>query len=623
MPGMGHAPQTTNPLIVSAFHSALLHQGLAVLLVLAIVALGCTVAQRLQARRLGAGAAGTAGPGSATAPPPPSAKDPMAALPEPAGRRVVRLAFGSLWLVDGLLQLQSAMPLGLPTNVLQPSAGGSPGWVVRLVSVGVGIWERHPVAAAASVVWIQVGIGLLLLLAPRGGWSRAAGLVSAGWALVVWVFGEAFGGVFASGGSWMFGLPGAVLLYAVAGGLLGLPEFAWWDRRLGRRLLGAAGLFFLGMALLQAWPGRGFWHGRGRVRGSLFSMLSQMAGTRQPHLLASSVSAFEAFDAAHGWAVNLAVVVALAVVGVVLALGRGRLLLAGVGLAVVLCLADWVLVQDTGVFGGNGTDPNSMVPLALLVIGGAVAWSKVPVSAADPAGWRSLTAAEPSEPWWGRLFGGGLARLGFGLAAAGIVLVGAVPMAAASLNRNADPIVTEASDGTPNVVDVRAPGFRLLDQHGRVVSLAELRGKAVALTFLDPVCTSDCPLIAQEFREADTMLGPADRRRVEFVAIVANPLYRSVPVVDAFDRQEGLGHVANWLFLTGSVAALERVWSAYGVEVAIEPAGSMVAHGELAYVIDPDGAERRVLDSAPAPGAAASSSFSVLLASQIHEVLTR
>jgi cytochrome oxidase Cu insertion factor (SCO1/SenC/PrrC family) len=194
-------------------------------------------------------------------------------------------------------------------------------------------------------------------------------------------------------------------------------------------------------------------------------------------------------------------------------------------------------------------------------------------------------------------------------------------MAAASLNHNADPIVSEAVDGTPNVVDLPAPDFHLVDQHGRPVSLASLHGRAVALTFLDPVCTNDCPLIAQEFREADALLSPDARRQVDFVAIVANPLYRSVPVVDAFDRQEGLDKMGNWLFLTGSSEQLKQVWSEYGIEVAVEPAGSMVAHAELAYVIDTRGVERRVLDSAPAAGTASSSSFSALLSTQLREVL--
>ena len=72
----------------------------------------------------------------------------------------------------------------------------------------------------------------------------------------MWVFGEAFGGIFAPGVTWLFGAPGAVLFYCVAGILIALPERAFATPRLGRIILSAGGLFLIGMALLQAWPGR-------------------------------------------------------------------------------------------------------------------------------------------------------------------------------------------------------------------------------------------------------------------------------------------------------------------------------------------------------------------------------
>ena len=84
---------------------------------------------------------------------------------------------------------------------------------------------------------------------------------------------------------------------------------------------------------------------------------------------------------------NLFVVLALAVLGVVLLAARlvhaarpGLLRAAMVFLA-VLCLADWVLVQDIGFFGGLGTDPNSMIPLLLLAIAGYLALAPAPATA--------------------------------------------------------------------------------------------------------------------------------------------------------------------------------------------------------------------------------------------------
>lgn len=216
MPGMGNGLRASNPTIISAFESALLRQALVVALILVLLA----VAWRfLREARL------KSADGSASR----YADD---LDPEPAARRVLRYGFALLWLLDGFLQLQPNMPLGMPSNVITPAASTSPLWVRHLVNVGVTIWNNHPIQATTSAVWIQLGIGALLLAAPRGRWSRFAGVASVAWGLVVWVFGEAFGQIFAPGASWLFGAPGAVLIYVVAGVLIALPERAFSGRLL-------------------------------------------------------------------------------------------------------------------------------------------------------------------------------------------------------------------------------------------------------------------------------------------------------------------------------------------------------------------------------------------------------
>jgi cytochrome oxidase Cu insertion factor (SCO1/SenC/PrrC family) len=42
---------------------------------------------------------------------------------------------------------------------------------------------------------------------------------------------------------------------------------------------------------------------------------------------------------------------------------------------------------------------------------------------------------------------------------------------------------------------VPAPGSLLPAQNGQTVTLASLRGKIVLMTFLNPVCPTDCPII--------------------------------------------------------------------------------------------------------------------------------
>src|SRR5271170_2159091 len=122
MPGMGRTLQTGNTLIVSSFHTALVHQFIAIFVIGALCAVGFNVFRTVQYRRLK-----EHGRASFPSPRP-------EALPEPTARRILRIGFGALWIFDGLLQVQSSMPLGLPSGVIQPAATGSPSWVQHLVN---------------------------------------------------------------------------------------------------------------------------------------------------------------------------------------------------------------------------------------------------------------------------------------------------------------------------------------------------------------------------------------------------------------------------------------------------------------------------------------------------------
>ena len=615
MPGMNSGINISDPTVVAAFKAALLHQGLIALLIFAVLVLAwVTVRAWLPAAaRDGAGAAGAGTPG--------------AAWPEPAWRQLLRIGFGLIWVLDGILQAQPKMAIGLPSQVIEPTAASSPPWVQHLVNWAGTTWSYHPMQAGAAAVWIQAGIGIWMLTAVRGPWSRLAGLVSVAWGLVVWVFGESFGGIFAPGLTWLFGAPGAALIYCAAGALIALPERAWRTRRLGRLILAGTGLFLAAMAVLQAWPGRGFWQGSSRGRaGTLTGMVQSMAATPQPRFLSAWVSGFGSLDAAHGFAVNLVVVAALAVIGAVFLSGQPRLIRPALIAFTVLCLADWVLIEDLGFLGGLGTDPNSMLPMALLAIAGYLALTRAPAAepepasvAASPASWRDrlqVTAAARS------LAGASIGSVA-SAGAVGVIILGAAPMAAAQASPVADTILARAIDGSSNQVNYRAPAFSLTSQHGQAVTLASLRGKVVLLTFLDPVCTSDCPLEAQEFRQAGQLLGAA-WRHVELVAVVANPVDYQLGYTRAFDRQEGLAGVPNWLYLTGTLPRLRQVWRNYGIAAQVEPAGSMIGHSEVAYVIDQAGHVRQEMDFNPGPGTASTrSSFAAELTDAAQQLLGR
>ncbi|HEY1705263.1 MAG TPA: SCO family protein [Trebonia sp.] len=607
MPGMNSGLTPDDPTVVAAFRAALAHQGIIALLILAALSIAWVSLR---------GQAGTGAPGGDGA-------------AEPAARRVLRIGFGLLWVLDGLLQLQPDMTVGVPSEVMQPTATSSPQWVQDLVNWAGTMWSYHPVQAASAVVWIQVGIGLWLLAAPRGSLSRTAGAVSLSWGLTVWAFGESFGGIFAPGLSWLTGAPGAALLYSLAGALLALPPRYWRTPRFGRLAVCGLGLFLIGMAVLQAWPGRGFWQGQD---GTLAAMIQSMAVTPQPSFIASLVSGFGNLVQRAGFAVNLVAVIALAGIGAAFLTGRRAVVKPAAVALVVLCLADWVLVEDLGFFGGVGTDPNSMIPMLLIGIAAYLACVRAPavetvadpapeVESAGPAGKRRLrTVLRPARvrEYVKAATFGTMASL----TAIGVIVIGVVPMASAQTSPAASTILAQSVDGSAVPVDAAAPGFTLTGQDGRQVSLSSLRGKVVLLTFLDPVCVTECPLIAREFWQAGQLLSARQRSQVELVAVNINPDYSQLAYIRAFDQQEDMKAIPDWKFLTGTPARLRKIYSSYGVASEDLPAGAMLGHSDIAFVIDQSGIMRQNLNFDPGPGTEATlSSFASELASAATQTL--
>src|SRR5215472_7868058 len=194
MPGMNSGVNVNNPLVVAAFKSALLHQGIIALLIFGVLGLAwLTVRAWLPAAAQAGDQAGTGGlagqadPAAAAAEPArreparrePARREPARREPawrEPAWRQLLRVGFGLLWIFDGILQAQPKMAIGLPSQVIEPSAASSPHWVQQVVNWAGTTWSYHPLQAGAAAVWIQIGIGIWLLAGPRGGWSRLAGL---------------------------------------------------------------------------------------------------------------------------------------------------------------------------------------------------------------------------------------------------------------------------------------------------------------------------------------------------------------------------------------------------------------------------------------------------------------
>ncbi len=159
----------------------------------------------------------------------------------------------------------------------------------------------------------------------------------------------------------------------------------------------------------------------------------------------------------------------------------------------------------------------------------------------------------------------------------------------------------------------RAHSFSLTDQEGRRVSLANLRGRVVALTFLSSVCREQCPLEGRQLARVQALLG-RDRARVAFVTISVQPETDMPAYAVGFQMEAGLDR--GWEYLTAPRPALAPIWRSFYVGVAPPPEPGRPAtdpvHSLGLYLIDPRGDVRAYFD-APLPSHPVTAAIRALL----------
>ena len=525
---------------------------------------------------------------------------------EPPARRFLRVGFGLLWLVDGLLQAQPAMPAGFVAHTLTPGISSSPSWLADLVQPLAQAWAHHPVTADAVTVSIELGLGLLLLLGGQGLLARSALWASLVFSAVVWVGGEFFGGLLTTGASWLSGAPGAIVVYVLAAALLLIRGERWKNAEAGRLARRAVGVWMLAMAVLQALPWEGSWSGRG-----LSAMFALGALHSQPAAFLTPITGAGQLAQSQPVVVNAAVLVILVTVGAGLLLSSASTSVSSastfVTAGITVCLATWWLAQDFGVLGGLATDPNTALPLAVVLAAGWPGWPSYATGRTEATG--RTAPLKRSLP----------VRASLGTVGVGAVLLVPLLLLGTLLGPpDASAVEADSSGGVTLIPHRLAPEFTLTDQTGGTVAMSRLRGTLTLVTFLDPVCSDDCPIIAHQIAAADRALGSL-AERVKIVAIDTNPIFHRVEDVAAFTMSHGLGDLPNWHFLAGTPTQLEDVLSAYGIVVQV-PAVGMVSHGEGIYFVSPDGTTAAYLGDGANPQL--SGGYSTLIQQEIRRLLS-
>lgn len=503
---------------------------------------------------------------------------------EPRARTYLRWSFGIIWLIDGLLQFQVSMPLGLGTDVVQPMSVGTPSWLHSMMKLGISMWNAHPVSLAAGVAWLQVGIGLAILVS-RGRTGRWIGAISALYAALIWLVGNGAGGIFVRGATILFGWPGATLFYAVVGVWL-FVEPSTFREKFSPFVLRFFSILFLIAAFLQSLPAAGFWHGGSA--NALAQMTSTMTSVAQPQGLAWIVRHVGSIAAQMGGGLNIIVILWLLVCSVGLWFSVSRKWNWPTYATTVGCLILWIVAEDTALFGGLSTDFNTLLPMAVLILCAA------PRLQAAPAHRRRL----PLE------ITNGVGAVVATFATAMIVTSMVVMLWAPSTG--AENTFFLAQNGSVSVANLPAHGFTLTDQYNHPYSLGEHSGRVTLLTFLDPVCWTDCPLLARQLADVRSQLSA--NAKLDIVAVAADPYHHSLEDVRHFIAIHHLSDVKNFYFVTGTNAETSPVWYKYGVGVSMTKADAMSIHADFMFIISPEGKLKWIIPDDPLSNVALTSS---------------
>lgn len=143
-------------------------------------------------------------------------------------------------------------------------------------------------------------------------------------------------------------------------------------------------------------------------------------------------------------------------------------------------------------------------------------------------------------------------------------------------------------DGLPQIGP--APEFSLTTQDGQRLSLQELRGKVVALTFIYASCADTCPLLTAKLAGLQARLGADFGPKVFFLALTVDPERDTPEVLKRYAQAHGVDF-AGWAFLTGTAAEIREVARRYGVYIKKTHRGD-VDHTFLTSLVDQRGTLR-------------------------------
>lgn len=132
------------------------------------------------------------------------------------------------------------------------------------------------------------------------------------------------------------------------------------------------------------------------------------------------------------------------------------------------------------------------------------------------------------------------------------------------------------------------PDFTLTDQYGLPVSLLDLRGRVVVLTFIYSRCPLPdyCPRMVTNLVQVHRRYQDRMDRDLTLLTVTFDPKYDSPEVLKTFAARYG-ANVPGWHFLTGSPEATAAVCASFGIEYWLDE--GLITHSLQTAIIDREG----------------------------------
>jgi protein SCO1/2 len=152
-----------------------------------------------------------------------------------------------------------------------------------------------------------------------------------------------------------------------------------------------------------------------------------------------------------------------------------------------------------------------------------------------------------------------------------------------------------ARDVEPLNVGDTLPEYRLTNQFGQAFNTADVRGQALAITFLFTRCPypTYCPLMSRNFKEAQQKLTGLTTNW-HFLTVSFDPAFDTPPVLKGYAESQGYDP-RYWTFATGSLLDVTALTEQFGLVFWREPSG-VLSHNLRTAVIDASGRVRKIFE---------------------------